>query len=169
MSRSSMLLSLQPWEPRTLPRRAPTTDKKKVAKQKNRWPCRIYSWHFFFSLIRSFCYFTRKNLLPTLAHDLERYKTTTQWRRTSHQSTATPRRVTTPTHDSSYLALCPFQQLRHNDHLLHTRCCQLLLPSHPQPPTEGRSRLRHLWVHRAAHRQAIPSVRRMHDYQLLLP
>ena len=65
---------------------------------------------------------------------------------------------------SSYFALCPFQHIlaqpSHNDYLLrHSRCCQLLLPSGPQPPAEGRSSLRHLWVHRTAHSQAIPPLR----------
>ena len=55
-----------------------------------------------------------------------------------------------------------FAQLSHNADLLRQpRRCQLLLPSYPQPTTEGHACLRYLWVYRATQRQAIPSVRRM--------
>jgi hypothetical protein len=45
------------------------------------------------------------------------------------------------------------------DYLLrHPRCCQLLHPSESQPQTKGCPRMRHLWVHRTAHNQTIPSL-----------
>src|SRR6266702_4109068 len=77
---------------------------------------------------------------------------------------------------SNSFALCPFQhnlaQLSYNDYLLrHSRCRQLLLPSGPQPPAEGRSSMRHLWIHRTAHSQAIPPLRwlRASDFYYDLP
>jgi hypothetical protein len=42
--------------------------------------------------------------------------------------------------------------------LRHPRCRQLLYPSESQPQTKGCPRMRHLWVHRTAHNQTIPSL-----------
>jgi hypothetical protein len=46
--------------------------------------------------------------------------------------------------------------LRHDHLLRHPRCRQLLLPSESRSPAKRRPRMRHLWLHRAAHDQTIP-------------
>ena len=55
-------------------------------------------------------------------------------------------------------ALCYsyFISISRNDHLRHPRRRQLLHRPESQPPTKGCPRMRHLWIRRTAHNQAIP-------------
>ena len=112
--------------------------------------------------LRSFCYLgaapqAEESSAKPFTHHLQQYKTL-------HNGEGrviienTPRRVIT----QYLLSTLPFSnipQLSHNDSLRHSRRCQLLLPFGSRSQAEGCSSMRHLWIHRTAHSQAIPPLR----------
>ena len=87
-----------------------------------------------------------------------KYKTLHAMARTSHH-----RNLESSTSSLLAVSTTPISyQFRHDQLLRHPRRRQLLLSSESHPsPTKRRSRLRHLWLRRAAHGQTIPALWRL--------